>query len=74
MKTWPLILKSFHDGSVGKETACSGGYIGDVSLTPGPGRSPGGGNGSPLQESCLDNPMDRTARWDTVQRVTKRRT
>ena len=73
-KTWPLTWKSFHDGSVGKETACSGGYIGDVGLIPGSGRSPGGGNGGPLQDSCLENPMDRTARWATVQRVTKSRT
>ena len=74
MKTWPLTLKNFHDGSVGKEIACSGGYIGDVGLIPGLGRSPGGGNGSPLQDSCLENPTDRTARWATVQKVTKSQT
>ena len=34
---------------------------GDVSLIPGSGRSPGGGNGNPLQYSCLENPMDRGA-------------
>ena len=33
----------------------------DVSLIPGLGRSPGGGNGNPLQYSCLENPMDRGA-------------
>ena len=33
--------------------------IRDVGLIPGSGRSPGGGNGKPLQHSCLDNPMDR---------------
>ena len=32
---------------------------GDSSLTPGLGRSPGGGNGNPCQYSCLENPMDR---------------
>ena len=74
MKTCPLTLKSFPDGSVGKETACSGGYIGDVGLIPGSGKSPGGGNGSPLRDPCLENPTDRTARWATVQRVTKSRT
>ena len=34
---------------------------GDAGLIPGWGRSPGGGNGSPLQYSCLRNPMDRAA-------------
>ena len=33
----------------------------DLSLIPGPGRSPGEGNGNPLQYSCLENPMDRQA-------------
>ena len=32
---------------------------GEADSTPGSGRSPGGGNGKPLQRSCLDNPMDR---------------
>ena len=35
------------------------------------GRSPGGGNGNPLLYSCLDNPMDRGAWWDTVPGVAK---
>ena len=34
-------------------------------------RSPGGGNGNPLQHSCLENSMDRGAWWATVQRVAK---
>ena len=38
------------------------GYAGSI---PGSGRSPGGGNGNPLQCSCLENPMDRGARWAT---------
>ena len=38
------------------------------------GRSPGGGNGNPLQYSCLENPMDRGAWWVTVHRVTKSQT
>ena len=38
---------------------------------PGSGRSPGGGNGNPLQYSCLENPMDREAWWTTVHRVEK---
>ena len=44
---------------------------GDLGLIPGWGRSPGGGNGNPLQYSCLGNPMDREAWWTTVHRVTK---
>ena len=44
---------------------------GDAYSTPGPGRSPGGGHGNPLQYSCLENPMDRKAWWATVHRVTK---
>ena len=39
---------------------------GDVGLIPGSGRSPGGGNGNPLQYSCLENPMDRGAWRGTV--------
>ena len=46
---------------------------GDTSLIPGPGRSPGGGNGNPLQCSCLENPTDRRAWWDTVHGVAKSR-
>ena len=44
----------------GKESAC---YAGDTGLIPGLGRSPGEGNGNPLQYSCLDNSMDRGAWW-----------
>ena len=43
-------------GSDGKESACS---AGDLSLSPGLGRSPGEGHGNPLQYSCLENPTDR---------------
>ena len=42
---------------------------GDPGLIPGPGRSPGGGHGNPLQYSCLENPMDRGTCWATVHRV-----
>ena len=44
---------------------------GDVGLIPGSGRSPGEGNGNPLQHSCLRNSMDRGAWWATVHGVTK---
>ena len=43
----------FPSGSDGKESTCNAGYPG---LIPGVGRSPGEGNGNPLQYSCLENP------------------
>ena len=46
---------------------------GDVGSVPRLGRSPGEGNGDPLQDSCLGNPVDRGAWWPTVHRVTKSR-
>ena len=42
---------------------------GDAGSIPGSGRSPGEGNGNPLQYSCLGNPMDRGAWWATVHGV-----
>ena len=45
----------FLGGSDGKASACNAGDTGSI---PGSGRSPGEGNGSPLQYSCLENPMD----------------
>ena len=42
---------------------------GDMGSIPGLGRSPGEGNGNPLQYSCLGNPMDRGAWWTTVHGV-----
>ena len=47
---------------------------GDTGLIPGLGRSSGEGNGNPLQDSCLGNPMDRGAWWATVQKVTESQT
>ena len=47
---------------------------GDEGSTPGSGRSPGGGNGNPLQYSCLENPMDRGAWWAVVHGVAKSQT
>ena len=44
---------------------------GEVDLIPGLGRSPGGGKGNPLQDSCLGNPMDRGAWRATVRGVTE---
>ena len=61
----------FLDTSAGKESACSVGNTGDSGSIPGSGRSPGGGNGNPLQYSCLENPMDRGAWWAAIQRFAK---
>ena len=58
----------FPDRSVGKESACNAGDPGSV---PGLGRSPGEGNGNPLQYSCLENPMDRGAWQAIVHRVAR---
>ena len=52
----------------GKASACS---VGDLGSIPGLGRSPGEGNGNPLQYSCLENPMDGGAWWATVHGVAK---
>ena len=56
-------LVGFPRSSVGRESACSAGDLGSI---PGLGRSPGEGNGSPLQYPCLENLMDRGAWWATV--------
>ena len=64
-------LKVFPHGSVVKNLPAKAGDTGDVGLIPGLGRSPGGGNGNPLQYSCLKNPMDREAGLAIVQRVEK---
>ena len=48
------------------------GFAEDVGFIPGSGRSLGGGNGSPLQYSCLENPMDRGAWRATVHGVTQK--
>ena len=49
----------FPDSSMGKEFSCDAGDTGDVGLISGSGRSPGEGNGNPLQYSCLENSMDK---------------
>ena len=57
--------KGFPHGSVDKESAHSAGHTGDTGLIPGLGRSPGRGNGNPLEYPCLGNPMDRGV-WRAV--------
>ena len=59
----------FPDGSAGKESVFNTGDTGHTGLIPGLRRSPGVGNGSPLQYSCLENPMDKGAWWAKVQSV-----
>ena len=53
-----VCMWGFPGGSDGKASACNAGDPGSI---PGSGRSPGEGNGNPLQHSCLENPMDRGA-------------
>jgi len=61
-------LVVFPGGSDSKESAYNAGDLGSI---PGSGRSPGGGNGNPLQYSCLENTMDRGAWRATVHGVTE---
>ena len=58
-------------GSEGKASAYSAGDLGSI---PGSGRSPGEGNGNPLQYSCLENPMDSGAWRATVHEVAESQT
>ena len=57
-----------------KNLPANAGDIGDAGSIPGLGRSPGVGNGNPLQYSCLENHMDRGPWWATVHRVTESNT
>ena len=62
---------AFLGGSDGKASAYNAGDLGSI---PGSGRSPGEGNGNPLQYSCLENPMDGGDWLAAVHGVTKSRT
>jgi len=66
-----LLFLGFSGGS---EVKVSASNVGDLVSIPGSGRSPGEGNGNPLQYFCLENPMDGEALWATVHGVTKSRT
>ena len=66
----PLSI-TFSSDSDSKEYACHAGELGSIL---GSGRSPGEGNGNPLQYSCLENPMDRGAWWAIVHGVAKSQT
>ena len=61
----------FPGGSVVKNPPANTGDARDVDSIPGLGRSPGEGNGNPLQNSCLGNPMDKAACWATVHGMAK---
>ena len=64
----------FPGGSVVKTLSANAGDVGDVSLIPGLGKSPGEGNGNPLEYVCLENPIDRGDWRATVHEVAKSRT
>ena len=57
-----ITIWGFPDGSDGKESACKAGDLGSI---PGSARSPGEGNGYPLQYFCQENPMERGA-WRAI--------
>ena len=67
----PLKLFGFPWELRGKGSACNAGDMGSI---PGSEKSPGEGNGNPLQYSCLENPMGRGAWWATVHSIAKSRT
>ena len=69
----PLSLLGLPWCPCGKESACNAGDARDEGSIPGSGRSPGGGEGNPLQYYCLENSLDREVWWNTVHRVTKSR-
>ena len=60
---WSIVGKAINNPPLSVEDT------GDVGSIPGSGKCPGGGNDSPLQYSCLENPMDRGAWWATVHEV-----
>ena len=66
-----FLNRGFPGSSDGKVSAYNAGDPGSI---PGSERSPGEGNGNPLQYSCLENPMDRGAWEATVHGVTKSQT
>ena len=61
-----FVCEGFPGGSEVKASSCN---AGDLGLIPGSGRSPGEGNGNPLQYSCLENPTNREAWRATVHGV-----
>ena len=70
-KADPRYIICFPGGSDSKESACNAGVSGSI---PGSGRSPGEGNGHPLQYSCLENSMDRGTWRATAHGIEKNQT
>ena len=68
------MIWGFLNGSAGKEFTCNAGDTGDAGWILGLGSFPGGGNGNPLEFSCLGNPRDRGAWCTTVHGITKSQT
>ena len=69
-----ITIVGFPGGSVVRHLPANAGDTGDADLIPGSRRSPGEGNGNPLQYSCLANPMDRGAWRATVRGITNSQT
>ena len=73
----PALVEDIHRHSysvafpAGSDSEASAYNVGDLGSILGSGRSPGEGNGNPLQYSCLENPMDEEAWWATVHGVAK---
>ena len=65
------VMLGFPGGSDGRGSACN---AGDSGLIPGLRRYPGEGHGYPLQYSCLEESLERSARRDTVHEVSQNRT
>ena len=68
MKDWITQDMGFPAGSVAKDLPANAGDVGSI---PESGKSPGEGNGNPLQYSCLGSPTDRGAWWATIHGVAK---
>ena len=69
-----IALSTSQVALVVKNPSANAGDIRDVDSIPGSGRSPGDGNGNPLQYSCLENSMDRGAWWAAVYGVSQSQT
>ena len=69
-----ILYTGLHQWLSSIDFACNAGASGDIGSIPGWRRFPGGGQGNPLQYSCLGNPMDRGAGQPTVHGVAKSRT
>ena len=61
--SWSRVRNGFPGGTVAKNPPANAGDVRDAGSIPGLGRFPGGGNGNPLQYSCLEDSMDRVAWW-----------